>query len=89
MTPGEAYIAGLLTLPVLLLLIAAARPTRSAPTGPPASPPAKNTHTLTVELDGIDRIESDLARVTRAATEASARLREVAELGERIARKDT
>ena len=87
MTPGEAYIAGLLTLPVLLLLIAAARPTRSAPTGPPASPPAKNT--LTVELDGIDRVEADLARVTRAATEASARLREVAELGERIARKDT
>jgi len=85
MTPTEAYLAGLLTLPVLLLLIAAVRPTRPAPASPSASPSAKNTQVLAVELEGIDKIEADLARVNAAARETADRLREVAELGERIA----
>lgn len=86
MTPTEAYLAGLCTLPALMLLIALARPTKHAV--PPAPPePKPDPLTLTVELEGVDAIEASLARVNEAARQTADRLREVAELGERIARK--
>lgn len=98
MTPTEAYLAGLLTLPVIALLFALARPKPTAgyqpapgavqgspPQGGSGALPAKNTHTLAVELEGIDKLEAGLARVNEAARQTADRLREVAELGERIA----
>jgi hypothetical protein len=96
-TPTEAYLAGLLTLPAVMILIALARPTRTAGYQPVSgavstSPPQggsgalqpKDITTIAVELEGIDKIEASLARITKAASEAGDRLREVADLGARI-----
>lgn len=98
MTPFAAYVAGLLTLPLLMVLIALARPApaRPADNARPTSPPKggsgvlppKDVATVAVGLEGIDRAEADLARITAAAERAAARLREVAELGERIAARE-
>lgn len=101
MIDATSYILGLLTLPAIVMLIMASRPTpkpgyQPAPGAAPTSPPTGGSGvlapradplTLSVELEGIDAIEANLARVSKAANETAARLREVAELGERIARK--
>lgn len=86
MTPTEAYLAGLATLPVIALLIALARP-RPVPGAVPPPVPKSDPFTMQIEATGFDKIEADLARVTKAANATADRLREVAELGERIARK--
>jgi len=87
MTPTEAYIAGLATLPVIVLLISLARPKAGRAQSPATATTKPETFTMPIEITGIDEIEASLARVNEAARQTADRLREVAELGERIARK--
>lgn len=84
-----AFFAGTTTMQVVMyVLIVRRKPVVLPVERVPSTPaPRADPFTLSVELEGLDAIEANLARVNEAARQTADRLREVAELGERIARK--